>query len=142
MRRFFGRSAVGTRANLNVKSVRSKNITFIAAISSERVWSTKVHDGSVNEHIFSEYLIQLFCDLQYSGISKALLIMDNVRFHKTERILNLVAETNHSLLFLPPYSPFLNPIEELFNQIKILVRKENQKIRRNCWKLLIHAQMK
>ena len=122
MRRFFGRSAIGTRANLRVKSVRSQNLTLIAAMSSQKVWTTEVHEGSVNQHIFSEYLSHLFLDLQLSGIEKAVIIMDNVRFHKTDYILNLVAETDHTILFLPPYSPFLNPIEELFNQLKSMVK--------------------
>lgn len=124
LRRFFGRSPVGKRANLKVRAIRSQNLSLIATVSKEKVWSTKVHEGSVNQHVFSEYLIQLFVDLQMSGISKALLIMDNVRFHKTEYIMDLVAETSHSILFLPPYSPFLNPIEELFNQWKIMVRNK------------------
>ena len=47
--------------------------------------------------------------------------MDNVRFHKTNLIVEQIEASGHKILFLPPYSPFLNPIEELFHQVKSIV---------------------
>jgi transposase len=43
--------------------------------------------------------------------------MDNVRFHRSEEVVTLIEAHGHFAVFLPPYSPFLNPIEELFNQV-------------------------
>lgn len=125
MRRSFGRSLVGTRANLRVKTIRAKNISLIAAISSEKVWTFHLENGSVNQDVFSLFLEKLFLELENYSIANALLIMDNVRFHKTDSIKRKIEESPHKVLFLPPYSPFLNPIEEFFHQLKSIVRNKN-----------------
>ena len=125
MRRSFGRSLSGTKANLKVKSIRSKNITLIAAISAEKVWTFHLENGPVNQDIFYNYISKLFNDLTNDGVQRALLVMDNVRFHKTNLIAQLIESSSHKLLFLPPYSPFLNPIEEFFHQVKTIVRSKS-----------------
>jgi transposase len=61
--------------------------------------------------------------LGWDGITGAYLIMDKVKFHKTEFVGNLIESHGHHAVFLPPYSPFLNPIEELFSQWKGIVRR-------------------
>ena len=53
--------------------------------------------------------------------------MDNVRFHKTVEIRNILAERNVSFDFLPPYSPFLNPIENMFSKWKNFVARISPK---------------
>ena len=49
--------------------------------------------------------------------------MDNVSFHKSKRIIELVKSTNNKLLFIPPYSPDFNPIEEVFSEMKAYIRR-------------------
>ena len=49
--------------------------------------------------------------------------MDNLSAHKTEKVRELVEEAGYELLYLPPYSPDLNPIEEAFSKIKGILRK-------------------
>jgi transposase len=49
--------------------------------------------------------------------------MDNVRFHRSEEVVTLTEAHDHFAVFLPPYSPFLNPIEALFNQWKQLIKR-------------------
>ena len=49
--------------------------------------------------------------------------MDNVRFHKTQEVRALIETRGHNVLYLPPYSPFLDPIEDLFNEWKGIVRR-------------------
>ena len=82
MRKTFGRALSGSRANLRVKSIRSKNITLIAAISSQKVCTFHLENGSVNQKIVSIFLEKLLNDLPSNGIQSALLIMDDVRFTK------------------------------------------------------------
>ena len=53
--------------------------------------------------------------------------MDDVRFHHCLDVKSLIEEAGHTLLFLPPYSPFLNPIENLFHKWKTIVRHVNPK---------------
>jgi transposase len=60
---------------------------------------------------------------------KSVLIMDNASFHHTERIIELCSNAGVKLLYLPPYSPDLNPIEEFFAELKAFVRRNWQKHR-------------
>jgi transposase len=60
-----------------------------------------------------------------NGINNAILIMDNVPFHKCREIRERIMASGHTLLLLPPYSPFLNPIENMFSQWKEKVRRGN-----------------
>ena len=57
------------------------------------------------------------------SISGAVLIMDNVRFHHKAEVLQKIEDNGHRVLFLPPYSPFHNLIENLFNQLKHHVKR-------------------
>ena len=75
---------------LTVESIRSKNITLIAAISSQKVWTIHLENGSVKQKIFSIFLEKLFNDQTINGIQSALLIIDNVRFHKTNLIVERI----------------------------------------------------
>ena len=51
--------------------------------------------------------------------------MDNVRFHRSESIINLINQNNYGILYLAPYSPFLNPIENMFSKWKNIVKRSN-----------------
>jgi transposase len=62
--------------------------------------------------------------------------MDNVRFHKVAIINNRIIESGHVLKFLPPYSPFLNPIENLFSKWKQLVRSERRRNDVNLFEII------
>ena len=106
MRRSLGRSISGTRANLKVKTIRSKNITLIAAMSSEKVWTLHVECDSVNQNVFYTFIEKLFNDLSDDGVEKALHVMNKIRFHKTDLIIELIQTSNHKRLFLPSYSLF------------------------------------
>jgi transposase len=55
--------------------------------------------------------------------------MDNLSAHKTEKVRELVEEAGYELLYLPPYSPDLNPIEEAFAKIKDILRKVEARMR-------------
>ncbi|KAI5151529.1 hypothetical protein ENBRE01_2199 [Enteropsectra breve] len=68
---------------------------------------------------FIEYLSGL-------GINDCVLIMDNVAFHKVEEIRNFIAEKQFKLMYLSPYSSFLNPIENLFSKWKQEIRSRNK----------------
>lgn len=124
-RRSKGRSAIGTRANLKVTTIRSQNITLIAAMSRNKMWGFHLHKGGVNQNVFSEFLTKLFEDLATNSVVGAVLVMDNVAFHKTELVRSIIQNSGHQLLLLPPYSPFLNPIEEVFSQLKSIVKRSN-----------------
>ena len=69
--------------------------------------------------------IRQLCDyLAVDEITDAYLVMDNVRFHRAREVRDLIEERRHNVFYLPPYSPFLDPIENLFSQWKGKVRRE------------------
>lgn len=69
-----------------------------------------------NTELFREYLVELFQTFRANRINNAVIIADNVAFHRNQEIQILARANGHQLIFLPAYSPFLNPIEELFGQ--------------------------
>lgn len=120
MRRTRGRSRAGTPAIMKVPAKKTRNITVIAAISFNTVIHYKILDGNGNEERFIQFLQEL-TNLLIGDVYT--LVMDNVRFHRTDNVRNLVQNAGHELKYLPPYSPFFNPIEYLFSQWKGFVRQ-------------------
>ena len=110
----------GHRINIPIPEVKSPNISVICAISVHHIISYKFHTGGTNRECFMEYLMELFKIIK--GQNK-LLIMDNASIHKGEDIRRLIMSNGHRVLYLPPYSPFLNPIEEMFGKFKHYLRR-------------------
>lgn len=95
-------------------------------MNSFKICEFKLHQGGVNQNVFGDFLKSLFQTLSEKN-EKYILVMDNVAFHKTTDIKILIENSGHKLLLLPPYSPFLNPIEEVFNQLKSYVKRKSPK---------------
>ncbi|XP_074596342.1 uncharacterized protein LOC141851497 [Brevipalpus obovatus] len=119
----YGRSARGTRANVKVKAIRGKSYSVCAAINCECLSFYQVQDQAYNIIDFVDYLRQFLDLLDELEIHHAYLVMDNVRFHHSVDVVELVESRGHVLKFLPPYSPFLNPIENMFNQLKFYIKR-------------------
>ena len=117
-RRSYGRSIKGNRANKMIRQIRSKNYSICSAINCESLYLYQIQNKAYNTDDFEEFLLKLMVHFKTDNIEGAFLVMDNVNFHKADKIKKLVKDHNHHLLFLPPYLPFLNPIENLFNQWK------------------------
>ena len=91
-------------------------------ISNKQIISHKVYAKNIDKSIYKQFIntfIHKFKDYY--------LLMDNVSFHKSKEIVDLVNEHNN-ILYIPPYSPQFNPIEELFSQLKNYIRKGNSLI--------------
>lgn len=119
----YGRSEKNTRATKVKAQIRGRNYSIAAAMNSSSLYLFQIQDRPYNAEHFGEFLTNLINHLQEDDIQGAHFVMDNVRFHRTEEILQLIRAHGHFPIFLPPYSPFLNPIEELFNQWKCLVKR-------------------
>lgn len=139
MRRSKGWSQRGLRANIRTRHVRSKNITLIAAMSSQKLYKFKIFENSTNSQIFYDYMVQLISDILLKGIKNVLFVMDNAPVHNKTNLIDLANSEGHQILFLPPYSPFLNPIENVFHQWKSIVRKNNPKSHQELVKLMEEA---
>jgi transposase len=123
MRLSRGRSERGSRAVLTVPSLRSRNISVCACISKFTTVAYRVETCPFNSQLFKEFIISLVDKLRNDGIENAKIIADNVAFHKNRDVAKVLEDCGHSMLFLPPYSPFLNPIENIFSKWKHKVKE-------------------
>ena len=113
MLRSHGRSLVGTTPNPVVENSRGRNVTMILAISAISVVSCEAVLGGVNHVIFQDFLTKLKDIL---GDGEYIILMDNVKFHHSNK--EFYDDYPYEIHYLPRYSPFLNPCEEVFSQIK------------------------
>jgi transposase len=117
IRRRFGRNVIGERATVEVPNSRGGNLTLILAIGLEGVLHYHLIWGSCNTEVFINFLDHLTNVLEGPSV----LVMDNVAFHRKEEVKQLIGCKGHNMFLLPAYSPFLNPIEEVFSLIKVHV---------------------
>lgn len=122
LRRKYGRALAGLRANVVVANSRGHNISICAAMSEEGMLSHMVHRGAYTALLFCTFLERLFAHLLALNRPNCWLILDNVRFHHCEIVAECAARNGHQLIFLPAYSPMLNPIEYLFGKWKASVK--------------------
>jgi len=125
MRTKRGRSLVGTVPFLTVPAVRTRNISVCAIMSKKSVFHKNIQTRPYNSASFAAFLNEVFQYCREHHLSNCVIICDNARFHKTEEISSLFAHNGHVLRFLPPYSPFLNPIENVFSKWKNIVKRAN-----------------
>jgi transposase len=83
-------------------------------------------EGGTNREVFETYVAQMLAPTLRPA---QVVVMDNFTAHKGERIRELIEQRSCELLYLPPYSPEFNPIEEAFEKIKALVRKAEARTR-------------
>lgn len=126
IRRKCGRSRRGERASIVVANGRGRNISACAAMSEEGFIHERLRPGAYNAEEFCIFLRELFVILGQMGKSECWLILDNVRFHHSQIVASCAAQFGHHLVFLPAYSPMLNPIESLFGKWKTLIRSMGQ----------------
>ena len=96
-----------------------KTPTFIAALRHDRVDAPCVIDGPINGKLFTAYVEQVLVPTLRPG---NVVVLDNLGSHKGHRGRRAVRQAGAHLLFLPPYSPDLNPIEQLSAKLKHLMR--------------------
>eukprot|EP00736_Rhodelphis_marinus_P011714 Rmarinus@m.7514 len=120
----YGRSRMGKVIYDDRDVNRGSNITAISAISPEGPLRALVVQGSVNNQTFVGFLAMLFGDLRALGIENAMLVMDNVSFHRHDRVTEAIEASGHERVLLPPYSPNWNAIEYIFSPWKHAVGLE------------------
>lgn len=95
-------------------------MTFLAALRSDRIDAPMVLDNQVNAESFHAYVKQFLAPTLSRG---DIVVMDNLYSHKDQPIRQAIRAAGAKLFFLPPYSPDLNPIEQVFAKLKTLLRK-------------------
>jgi transposase len=129
-------SRCGERARLKAPRNRGKNTTLLASISSEGMGSTLVVQGGTTKVVFEAYIEQVLAPSLRPG---QVVVMDNLSAHKGEEVRQLIEQRGCEVLFLPPYSPDYNPIEEAFSKIKGLLRKAQARTREDLLEALGQA---
>lgn len=114
--RRYGRVPQGGRTVQRVPCKHGPHISLVVAVDETGILACQFKRGVHNQETFSEFLeYQLFPCLK---VRPRLLLMDNVKFHKTQQVKDLILEHGHSFLLLPPNSPHLNAAEYVFSNVK------------------------
>ena len=98
--------------------------TFLAALRSDRIDAPCVFDGPINGQKFLAYVRQFLLPTLKAG---DIVVMDNLGSHKGRAIREAIRSVGARLVFLPPYSPDLNPIEQVFAKLKHLLRQSAER---------------
>jgi transposase len=110
----------GERAYVRVPRNRGPNTTLLSSMTLSGMGPSLAIEGATTAGVFEAYVERVLApNLRPAQV----VITDNLSAHKTERVRELVEQRGCELLYLPPYSPDLNPIEEAFSKIKGLLRK-------------------
>jgi len=121
----------GQRLPAKVPYGHWQTLTFIAALRHDRVEAPLVIDGPLNGAIFTAYVEQALAPTLRPG---DVVILDNLGSHKGKAARQAIRDKGAHLLFLPPYSPDLNPIEQLFAKLKHLMRKAEERAHEATWR--------
>jgi transposase len=119
MTRRYGRAPRGERVIGRVPHGHWKTTTFVAALRSEGLVAPMVIDGAMNGDLFVAYVRQVLVPTLRLG---DIVVMDNLSSHKRVVAVRAIEEAGCSVVYLPPYSPDLNPIELAFAKIKARLR--------------------
>jgi len=122
LRRSYAWAPRGDRARRRDFFVRGIRYSILPAISLDGVIHLEVIDHAFNGHEFANFVRGLLDQMQPWPLPNSVLVMDNARIHKVLGIREMVEERGMRLLFLPAYSPDLNPIEEAFSCVKSWLR--------------------
>jgi transposase len=120
----------GRRLMARVPHGHWKTMTFLAALRSDRIDAPCVFDGPINGESFQLYVEQFLVPSLKPG---DVVVMDNLGSHKGNAVRTAIRKAGAKLLFLPPYSPDLNPIEQVFAKLKHLMRKSAERTVEAAW---------
>jgi len=126
-----GRCRRGQRLLAKAPHGRWRTLTFLGALRRDRIDAPCVLDGPVNGRSFLAYVEQILVPALRSG---DIVIMDNLGSHKGPAVRRAIRAAGARLFFLPPYSPDLNPIEQVFAKLKTMLRKAAERTVEATWK--------
>lgn len=120
MTRLRGRSVRGTRLEADAPFGHWRTQTFIAGLRVDELTAPWVLDGPMNRSAFDTYIETQLAPALLTG---DVVIADNLSSHKSARAQALLKAQGNWMLFLPPYSPDLNPIEMAYSKLKAHLRR-------------------
>ena len=133
MARRHGRCLRGERLRVSVPHGHWKTTTFVGALTLRGFIAPFVLDGAINRDAFETYVAQVLVPELRPG---DIVVMDNLSSHKGPTIRDLIEAAGAKLLYLPPYSPDFNPIENAFAKLKALLRKAAERSLPELWRAI------
>lgn len=117
MKESYGYSEIGKPVIQTTTSQRHQKYSLLMAITNNKVLSYQIHKGSINKEIYYSFLNSMITELRKEE-KNYYFLMDNVSFHHSHTIKKLISDNNYQIIYTPPYSPELNPIEMTFSVLK------------------------
>jgi transposase len=114
----YGYAARGQTVFFKVPRNRGMNTTLLSSMSLEGMGPSMAIEDSTTKEVFKAYIEHFLA----STLRVGQVVIDNLSAHKGQRVRKLIEDRGCQLLYLPPYSPDLNPIEEAFSKVKRLLR--------------------
>ncbi len=121
----------GRRLIARVPHGKWRTLTFLAALRHDRIDAPCVIDGPINGVSFTAWVEQFLVPTLHPG---DVVVMDNLGSHKGPAIRRAIRAAGAKLFYLPPYSPDLNPIEQVFAKLKHLMRKAAERTVEATWR--------
>ena len=118
--RIYGRAAGGTRCVDKVPLNTPKNTTILSSIRLNGETTYTSYQGGTTNDKFTSYLKNVLAPTLQEG---DIIIMDNMRTHHSKEVKKVIEDLKINVVYLPPYSPDLNPIEKMWSKIKSILRK-------------------
>nr|WP_283536353.1 IS630 family transposase [Methylorubrum extorquens] len=136
MARRYGRAPCGERCRILVPQGHYKTTTVTAALRTTGLCAFDLADGATNGQRFRDYVANRLVPVLRPGDT---VILDNLQAHKVSGIRERVEAAGARLLYLPPYSPEFNPIEQIFAKLKALLRSAAARTVPDLWDAIRHA---
>ena len=133
MTRRYGRCPRGLRLQASVPQGHWKLTTLVAGLRTSGISVPYVFDGAINGQRFRAYIEQMLAPTLAPG---DIVLLDNLRSHKVAGVAEAIAAREAQLIYLPPYSPDLNPIEHAFAKYKTLLRKAAERTVESLWQTI------
>jgi transposase len=133
MARTHGRAPRGERLRAAIPHGHWKTTTFVAGLRNTGMIAPMVLDGPINGEVFQAYVEQVLVPELRPG---DVVVMDNLGSHKGASVRHAIEARGASLLYLPPYSPDFNPIEQAFAKLKAMLRKAAARTLDDLWRTI------
>jgi transposase len=133
MARLRGRAPKGERLRAGIPHGHWKTTTFVAGLRLTGLVAPMVLDGPINRNAFQAYVDQVLVPALSPG---DVVVMDNLGSHKGPAVRRAIEAAGATLLYLPPYSPDFNPIENAFAKLKALLRRAAERTVEGLWRLI------
>jgi transposase len=126
MTRLYGRAPRGARVIDTVPQNYGPNITILGALGIEGIAAVMTVEGATDADVFLAYVEHVLAPTLQPG---DIVVMDNLRAHKVAGVASAINAYGASILYLPPYSPDLSPIEQCWSKLKTYLRKVRARTR-------------